>query len=173
MPQYATQADLALYGLTAAALGSFSPTEQDAALTAASSMADGYMGGRFNLPLTSWGQDLRLHVSKMAAWLLMSRRGFKPGVTDAESLYQGYKDAVAWLRDISTGKVTPFEGQGGIADEDGTGGSEELEAESAPFVVSPNASGPVYSDRLGTFLGHDPAIAPGTVGSPKPRGWNG
>lgn len=169
--QYATQTDLALYGLSAAALAPISPTAQDAALLAASQIADGYLGFRFKVPLTQVGADIKANVCAVAAWIAMRPRGFKPGTRDADSLHEGYKDAIKWFESIQAGKTTPM----GVIDAD-TGeepGSSDT-GQGAPFVVSPNSvDTSQISDRESQFFGRDKPASLGVVGPPRLRGWNG
>ena len=72
----------------------------------ASSEAEGYLAGGFNMPLTDWGEDLREHVANMADFALLKKRGFDPEGAD-EVVRMGRKDAIQWLSKVSTGAVKP------------------------------------------------------------------
>jgi phage gp36-like protein len=167
MSQYATALELGLYGMTPAALGTFSDDQKNAALIAASDHADSYLQQRFRLPLTSTATALKMHVARMAAWILMSSRGFKPGAADAETLHAAYRDAEKWLKDVAEGLVTPS----GLTDADATDEPGSTDAgQGAPFVVSVSSREAVVTRYL-EFFGHDTPAAVGVVGSPRVRGW--
>lgn len=106
MSVYATAADLTRLAIPAEALEGITVEDQDAALSAASSVADGYLASRYTLPLTSWGDDLRRAVCLIAAYDLMTRRGYNPEGGD-EQLRLRYEDAIRWLERVADGKVTP------------------------------------------------------------------
>jgi len=107
MARYATTTDLTRLGLPAVALEGISSDDQQAALDAASSTADGYLASRFRLPLTAWGEDLTRAVCQIAAYDLMVTRGMAPGSGEAELLGDRSRGALAWLRDVADGRVTP------------------------------------------------------------------
>lgn len=103
---YATLAQLATYGLPSAALASVSDPDKQAALDAASDFADGYMRSRMSVPLTTWGISLTLAVAKIATFLLMERRGFRPESGSDMMIKDAYNRSVAWLTQVSRGEVT-------------------------------------------------------------------
>jgi len=107
MSQYATATDLARFGAPAASLAAFDGTAQTAALVAASAVADGFLAKRFALPLSTWGDDLRKHVSWIAAYDLLSARGFREDALGADTLEARHDKAMAWLRGIAAGSVEP------------------------------------------------------------------
>lgn len=100
---YATTTDLARLGLPAAALTGVSSTVQEAALDAASRLADSYLRARYATPLTSYGVDLTRAVCSIAAWDLLRVRGYDPNRGGDEAVRLGHTDAVKWLRDVSNG----------------------------------------------------------------------
>lgn len=102
---YADRTDLSRLGIAAAALSGVATATQDAALDAASDTADGYLRGRYTLPLTTWGDDLRAHVCGIAAWRLLANRGFDPNRAGDIAIRQLYDDAISWLKDVSAGRV--------------------------------------------------------------------
>lgn len=102
---YATTTDLVRLGIGAAALTGVSEATQEAALEAASDTADGYMRARYSLPLASWGDDLRRAVCAIAAWDILSVRGFDPTRGNDVSLQVRYEAATTWLKDVSLGRV--------------------------------------------------------------------
>lgn len=106
MPSYATTADLTKLAIPAEALVGIVAADQDAALAAASSLADSYLASRFSLPLTKWGDDLRRAVCLIAAYDLMTRRGYNPEGGDA-NLRLRYDDAIRWLERVADGRIAP------------------------------------------------------------------
>lgn len=100
--QYATQTDLAQLGLSPGALQNVLSATQDAALQAASAIADSYLESRYDLPLTSWGKDLVRVVCFIAAYDLLTSRGYSPQSPD-DHIRQRYVDALAWLQEVSAG----------------------------------------------------------------------
>jgi phage gp36-like protein len=108
VPAYATRTDLVNLGIAAQALEGVATGSQDAALLAASELADSYLGSRFTLPLTAWGSDLKRHVCSIAAWdLLGGTRGFNPEAGTNEVVRTRYEDAIRWLEQVAANKVTP------------------------------------------------------------------
>jgi len=103
---YATRTDLTTHGLSSAALGSISTTAQDAALAAASQVADSYLRARYATPVTGYGTDLTRAVCGIAAWDLLSVRGYDPQRGGDEALRLRAEDALRWLRDVSAGKAS-------------------------------------------------------------------
>jgi phage gp36-like protein len=104
---YATAADLGTYALPAATVAALSSADKDAALLEASVYADGYLAaGRYVLPLTAWGVDLRRVVCVIAAHRLLSKLGFD-SPDQGSSYRRTYDDAERWLRAIGDGKVIP------------------------------------------------------------------
>ncbi|MFN7131605.1 MAG: phage protein Gp36 family protein [Myxococcales bacterium] len=104
---YATRPDLAKHGLSADTLSEIAADAQDAALASASGVVDGYLRARFTLPLLSWGDELRRVVCHIAAYDLMTVRGFDPENPSDINLRQRYEDALRWLRDVANGAITP------------------------------------------------------------------
>lgn len=107
MSQYATTTDLTRFGAPAASLAAFDATAQNAALAAASALADGHLARRFAMPLSAWGDDLRKHVCWLAAFDLLSGRGFREDALGADTLEARYDKAITWLKGIAAGSVEP------------------------------------------------------------------
>jgi len=103
--RYATTTDLTRLGLPSAALSGVATDAQEDALDAASSLADGYLSSRFGLPLSAWGDDLRMCVSRIAAYDLMVTRGYAPEAGRDDQLRLRHEDAMRWLRDVASGIV--------------------------------------------------------------------
>lgn len=108
MSAYATRDELANLGVTAQALADVSDEAQDAALVAASELADSYLGSRFELPLTAWSSDIKRHVCAIASWdLLAGTRGFSPEAGSNVTVRMRYEDAIKWFEQVSKNQVTP------------------------------------------------------------------
>jgi len=105
---YADLDDLARLGLRKLATAGIAPDDLRAALIAASDLADSYLRSQFRLPLVRWGSDLRRHVAMIAAWdILSAQRGFNRDAPAEETWLTRYEQAVAWLKDVSRGVVSP------------------------------------------------------------------
>jgi phage gp36-like protein len=145
---YATLADLTNYGVQSTAVfGQLSSPQQQKALDAANALADGYLGAKFKLPLTSWGEDLRDAVVAVARFKLLVSRGFNPEGKSAEAVVLAYDAAIDWFKGISKGVVTPVVIDSGQPGQ--TGG---------PYVEQ-GASDP---ENVGSFVVNKP---------PNSRGW--
>jgi phage gp36-like protein len=101
-----TPSDVTSLAIPAGAVANVSPTDQQNACDAASATVLGYFAARYALPLLTWGLDVRLHASLIAAYNMMAKRGFNPAGAD-EQIRERYMDAIYWLRDVSNGRVTP------------------------------------------------------------------
>lgn len=102
---YATTTDLARLGIAAAAIAAVSSTIQEAALEAASVVADGYLRSRYVVPLTAWGDDLTRNVVALAAWDILCNRGFDPNRGGDAAIESRAAEARSWLKDVSAGRV--------------------------------------------------------------------
>lgn len=105
MTRYADAGDLDTYGaLPATTSALFTTAQKNAALDECSAFADSYITGRVpELPLATWGLDLRGACARMAAWkLLQGLRGYDAAGA-GNSYKQAYDEALAWLRDVSKG----------------------------------------------------------------------
>lgn len=162
---YATRAELTTLAIPASALGGISTERQDAALEAASRLADGYLNARYRLPLTSYGSDLKRAVCDIAAFILMKARGFSPETADADMLQTAERSAVKWLEGIAAGKISPY----GLSDSGPSGANTEdvSEASHAPLVVQVQEGTP----ERGEFWSGTTLEGGGGVGTPRRRGW--
>lgn len=91
----------------------------------ATDLADGYVGAAYHLPLTAWGEDLRLQTTHLAAWQLFQGRGVDPGGPD-KVVADGRDNAIQWLDRLANGRLSPP----GIID------STPEEFDGGSFVVS-------------------------------------
>lgn len=104
--QYATTTDLANLGLIGGALQNVTTQVQNAALLAASAVADSYLQSRYDLPIANWGQDLVRVVCAIAAYDILTSRGYSPQSQD-DHIRQRQQDGIAWLKEVSQGLQTP------------------------------------------------------------------
>jgi phage gp36-like protein len=136
--QYASILQLEAIGISAAAISKIQAPAKNAALLTASTMINGYLRGAFTLPLIAWGADLTRACAIIAAYDLLSAKGFNPeqGSGD-ENVRKRFEDILAWLKLVAAGTVVPY----GI--EDSTpgilpstfGGARVISAESRGYSV--------------------------------------
>ncbi len=107
MTAYATSTDFGRLGLPAAATSNVSPQAITAALDSASRKVDGYLADEFTLPLVTWSDDLREVVCALAAWTVLTTRGFNPDSPSDAAVRTRYDDAIRWLERVADGKIRP------------------------------------------------------------------
>lgn len=132
MPAVTTYATKDALGaaINPAALSGVSPAAMDVAIADASAEADGYLRSQFTLPLLAVNDPaLRRHVANMAIYQLMVARGYNPEA-EGDGLRQRYTDAIAWLKGVGAGSITP-----NVTDSAG-GSSSGVSAGAAPVVIS-------------------------------------
>lgn len=130
--QYGQVADLESLAITVAAGTRFGTTAMNAALQAASSIADSYIASQFTLPLQTtpvqgWDMSLTLHVCNIAAWLLYNQFGYSPMAPGDDLVIKRYTSALDWLAMIRDQKVHPQ-----WLDSSG----DSVQTEQGPFVIS-------------------------------------
>lgn len=122
---YAEPGDLSNLAVPEEVLAEIEPHKILEALIASSDEADSDIGNGYTLPLTAWPDVLRMHVSKMALYHLISAIGRQPeGPNDVIDM--GYKFALTWLSKL---------GQGGKAPPGLVDSTPEIE-ETAGFCIS-------------------------------------
>jgi phage gp36-like protein len=102
--QYATRAELAIYGPGTRTLADVPTADQDAHLVAASEEADEYLRRQYELPLSSWGKSLSKAVCWMATYSIMKNIGFNPEGED-RIYVQDYDKAIAYLEKVRDGQA--------------------------------------------------------------------
>jgi phage gp36-like protein len=147
---YATQADFASLGLPSKATAGVATTDIDAALEAASRVVDSYIGSRYDLPLVTFDKSVTLAVCKIAAYELLSRRGFAAGAADAEGVTRRYEQAIAWCRDVARGLALP--GTTTTTDQS----KPPVDPQNQPYVLQPQTD-----STTGTVM----------AATPTSRGW--
>lgn len=106
MTPYATEAHFALVGLPAPSTQGVSSESITEALAQASSKINSYIGGRYTLPLSAFGPDLRRCAIVIAAYDLMTFRGYKPQ-TETDNFRLRYLDEIKWLEGVRDGEINP------------------------------------------------------------------
>lgn len=108
MSSYATVTDLTSYGISAVAVANLDPVTLQKQCDAASGIADGYLAGRYNMPLlTPFPQDLVLYVSWIAAFLTMSVRGYNPDAAADTLILDKYEKAINWFEGVQRQRIHP------------------------------------------------------------------
>jgi phage gp36-like protein len=110
MSAYATSTNLTDFGISAETLGSVPAGQADRILAGCSAVADGYLqsSGRITLPLTAWGDDLRMAVCKLGAWELMTVvLGHNPDDPNNFVWKDRAAEARTWLESVARGLITP------------------------------------------------------------------
>ena len=107
--QYAQVSDLPIYGLPATALQSpaLTPEVLNSTLQGASSEMDSYFNGRYQLPLLTWDVSVTEVCAKIAAYRLLSVRGYNPASAADVNIRDRYLDSVAWLNKVQRQAVHP------------------------------------------------------------------
>lgn len=107
MSQYIVPSDIATYGVNGAALTGIPFAEQVAACVAVSAEADASFRARYNLPLVSWGNDVRAALARIAAYELLVLRGFNPELGADSNLAMRAEQARMWLRAVARQEQHP------------------------------------------------------------------
>ncbi len=105
MAAYCTRAELTSLGIFSDALRTIGTDQQDTAIAAASDEMDGYLGARYKLPLTAWGQDVRLMCARLAVYNLIAVRGYNPSSPGDAQLLETHEMAERWLKRVSDGSL--------------------------------------------------------------------
>lgn len=90
---YVTRAELPNYW-PAAAFNGVTTAQQDQACIDATSEADSYLNGRYQMPLLAWGNDLKKYTAWIAIHNLMAMRGFSSAGGADQNLLLRYYEAV-------------------------------------------------------------------------------
>ena len=105
---YATLADLSVYGLPATSLGQTTAAQQQGAIDAASATVDNFFNGRYALPLLAWDLETRARTCQIAAWNILSIRGFNSGAGADDNIRTRYEDAMTWLDKVQRKAAHPL-----------------------------------------------------------------
>jgi phage gp36-like protein len=106
-PVYAQVSDFSAFGINENAIRGYDPTKVAKALAAASRDIDGYLDTQFTLPLLTWGDDIKRCCCVLAAWDIVSGRGYNPEAGADKNIKDRYDDRLKWLDKVSKGTVIP------------------------------------------------------------------
>lgn len=107
MSSYATITQLTQFALPAEAVQNISNAQLQAELDAASTVADSYLRGRYPNGIASFDIDLSLNVCYLAAYSIMSARGYNPEA-GADSIYRDrWMAATEWLKGVQRQSIHP------------------------------------------------------------------
>lgn len=90
---YCVPADLVAY-IPPPTLARTTTDIQMQACVNATEEADSYLRGRYALPLTAWGNDVRRYTAWIAVYLIVQQIGFRPGAGADENIVKNYYRAV-------------------------------------------------------------------------------
>jgi phage gp36-like protein len=103
---YASLAQLHALGVNAEALAHVAEADQQEALEAASCLVDTYLW-KLNPPLAVFTGEISEAVAVIAAYTIMSSRGFDPEHDDSKNLRLRYLDKIRWLESLDGGAKLP------------------------------------------------------------------
>lgn len=106
MSSYATLAQLYALGVNAEALAQVAKPDQDEALEAASRLVDTYLW-KLNPPLAVFTGEITEAAAVIAAYTIMSSRGFDPEHDDSKNMRLRYLDKIRWLESLDGGAKLP------------------------------------------------------------------
>jgi len=106
MSSYATLSDLTSCGLPPGCLSGISDEDKQLALDDHSAEADGYIGDKFQLPLTPpVDRTLIRMICFRAAWDLLCFRGFNPSDPSDAVVERRALMAEEWLKRVANGQI--------------------------------------------------------------------
>lgn len=165
MPSYCVRADLELNSDVTSDLD---PAVLDDAIAKASALADSYLASKYTLPLIApFDPSLVQQVAAIATYRVMKRRGYAPMSADNDPIRDGYKEAVKWLQDISSGKAE-------IQATDSNTDAEAREGRGRPsttMVLQPPDTGPGTYSADEDFWHDAPSIGYQGGAFPRKRGF--
>lgn len=104
--EYTDRNGLEAWGIPAGALKGVRSEVIDLAIDSASRLVDSYIGSVYSLPLEAVGRDVARATAVIAAYDLLSVRGFNPATPGADENFRlRYEDAIAWLDKVRKGDV--------------------------------------------------------------------
>lgn len=103
---YATIDDLTSLALTPEAVKRMPVAQLDAILAQCSRTANMYLGQRYQLPLVAHGADLTQIVCALAAYQIMTVRGWNPENPADRGIVQLRNDALALLKEVARGNAS-------------------------------------------------------------------
>lgn len=107
MTAYASTADLYVYGAPEKAFGQLTSGQKDGALESASRDVDTYLRGRFSLPLLAWDTSITEATCRVAAYNLLSVRGYNPASGSDVNIKDRYDQSISWLVKVQKQQAHP------------------------------------------------------------------
>lgn len=114
---YCTPTDVTTYAIPANALTTVTDADQQAACDAATAEANGYLNGRYVLPIQApYPLDLVIHTAFIAAKHMMAKRGWQPVQGGDRAVLANYFKAVGnpevpgslgWFNRVQRQEISP------------------------------------------------------------------
>lgn len=104
---YATLTDLYIHGAPEKAFGQLTDSQKESALEAASEVIDTYFRGRYSLPLAVWDVSVTQNTCKIAAYNLLSARGYNPAAGSDINILERYNQAISWCEKVQKQQAHP------------------------------------------------------------------
>ena len=105
-PLYALPEHVDALSVPAAARDGLSANDLALIAKSATDFANSHLCQQYDLPLTSFGSDLRRACAHVMGYDIMCTLGFRPDQYD-ENVRQRYEDAVAWFEAVARGEKCP------------------------------------------------------------------
>ena len=107
MASFCTVAQLLQYALPQEAVQNLSNAQLQAECDAASTLATGYLNGRYPNGVATWDIDLSMNVAYIAAYNILAARGYNPE-QGADSIYRDrWVAAIEWLKGVQRQAIHP------------------------------------------------------------------
>lgn len=104
---YASVPDLYTYGAPEKAFGQLTDAQKVAALAAASNDVDAFLRGRFELPLSAWDSSITEAACRIAAYNLLSVRGYNPASGADVNIKDRRDQTMYWLGQVQRSQAHP------------------------------------------------------------------
>ena len=102
---YASSKELYRHAIPASGLTGVELVDIVEELVTQSEVADGYLAGKYTMPLIAWGGDLTSRICHMAEYSLITTRGMNPDGDTYTIIKDKYDAAIKWLSDVAAGKI--------------------------------------------------------------------
>lgn len=101
---YCEPADVARFAAKDCSIKNADDAAKADACIAATDLAAGYVGAATTLPISTWGEDLRMRTAQIVAAILVARLIENPVGPDA-IVFEERNAAIAWLERLADGKI--------------------------------------------------------------------
>lgn len=106
---YANLEDMVSHAVPNEGFGTIPTWVKSENLLSSTSKVNSYIKGRYTLPLSKWGDDLREATAILATYGTLSGRGLFRDAEQQKNLQLQRDQTIKWLEDIRDGKATPDE----------------------------------------------------------------